>query len=325
MFNNKIIFITWWTWTWWQAIIKNLLEWWNVKKIIIFSRWEDKQVSMEREFDNKKLQFVLWDIRNKDLLRKITQWVDYIIHLAALKHVSKCEENNSEAIWININWTQNIIDISIENKIDKVLYISTDKAVDPYNLYWDTKAISEKLITNANKYLNNEKTIFYTIRAWNILWSNWSVIKVFFNQIRNKKTLMVTNLNMKRFYVTIEEIISLITYSFSKSKGWEIYILKWDIFSLKNILDLMIDIYWDWKEKISELWMKKWEKIDEILISNNEINNTYEIEKKYFVIDSLWRNNYKNYNVSFKNYSTTIQKKNDFKKLRKNIINLLWK
>jgi len=307
MFNNKVIFITWWTWTWWQAITKALLKSYDVKKIIVFSRSEYNQVKMENLFSDSRLQFILGDTRNLDLLKKVTTWVDFIIHLASLKHISKCEYNNSEAISINIWWTQNIIDAAIYNNVKKVLNISTDKAVDPYNLYWNTKAISEKIISSANNYLSNKGTIFYNIRAWNILWSNGSVLEIFHNQIVNKKPITITDLEMKRFYNTIEEIVELISYSFEKSKWWEIYVLKWRVLSLKEILNIMLDIYWNRKEEIIYLWAKKWEKINETLISINEASTTFVANDKYYLIDSLW--NYSDIfdKVDFDTYSTNNQ------------------
>lgn len=319
MFEDKVIFITWWTWTWWQAIIKSFLETQKMKMIIVFSRSEDKQVEMERNFNDKRLKFLLWDIRNKELLKKYTFWVDYIIHLAALKHITKCEYNDEETIWINITWTQNIIDVAIENNIKKVLYVSTDKAVNPYSLYWNTKAISERIITAANNYHYNKSTVFFTLRAWNILWSNWSVIKLFHKQIINKKLLTVTDFNMRRFYVSIDEIASFINYTFSKSKWWEIYIVWWEVLSLKDIYNIMIELYWTWDEKVIKLWMKKWEKKYEELISKEELKNTYIIDKNLFVIDNLWKINNKLEKVKFDNYSTKNQKSQNIDKIKENI------
>lgn len=326
MFNDKIIFITWWTWTWWQAIVKDLLKNYNVKKIIIFSRSEDKQVNMEKEFNNDKLLFILWDVRNKELLQKVTIWVDYIIHLAALKHISKCRENPEEAVSINIDGTKNIIDVAIINNIKKALYISTDKAVDPYNLYWNTKSISEKLFINANKDIRNPKTTFFILRAWNILWSNGSVLKIFYNQLISYRPITVTDLDMRRFYISMYEVINLIYFAFNYTKWGEIFIPKCEVLSLEDLLSIFLEIYWKWNEKIVKLWIKKWEKINEILISSNEVTNTYTInDGKAFLIDNLWNNPSNLEKVKFNEYSTLTEynKSNlDVDKIKKDIIKL---
>lgn len=305
MFDNKIIFITGWTWTWWNAITTYLLNNFNVNKIIIYSRSEDKQVMMQNKFCNDKLKFILWDIRDSELLIQSTRWVDYIIHLAALKHITKCLENPSEAISININWTQNIINSALINNVKKVLYISTDKAVEPYNLYWNTKAIWEKLISEANNNILNKNTVFFTLRAGNILWSNWSVLKIFYNQILKNNSVTITNFNMKRFYILISDILSLILFSFKHSIWWEIYVPICDVLSLKDLLKIFLKSF-DYKDiNVKEIWIKKWEKIDEVLISNSEVNNTYILEEvdAYF-IDTLLIENKNNKKVNFTEYST---------------------
>ncbi len=305
MFNGKIIFVTWWTWTWWQAIIKYLLVNYDIKKIIVFSRNEDKQVLMEKDINSKKLTFILWDIRNKEQLLKFSKWVDYVIHLAALKHIYKCSENSDEAISINIVWTQNLIDVCIENKIKKCLYISTDKAVEPYNLYWNTKAIWEKIIIWANSYsYNNWICKFFVLRAWNIIWSNWSVFRIFANQIKSGVPITITNIDMKRFYVKISDVVKLIELSFKITKWWEIFVLKWKVLSLKEVLDLVIDIFKLKNYKTIKIWSKTWEKKDEVLISSKEIENTFDYKWKYFIISD---NSYYNKNlkkVDFISYST---------------------
>lgn len=327
MFDNKIICITWWTWTWWQAITQSLLQSFNVKKIIIISRWEDKQVNMERSFNNKKLSFVLCDVRNKWLLKKITKGVDFLIHAAALKHITKCEENQEETVSINVQGTQNIVDISIENNIKKVLYISTDKAVEPYNLYGRTKALGENIIIHANTRIDNKTTNFFTLRAGNILWSNWSVLSVFRQQVQNKVELTVTDLSMKRFYISIKDITDFILYIFQIAKWWEIFIPKCVVLSLKDILDIIMSEYW--VVKINEWGIKKWEKKDEVLITTNEIDSSYQLNDKYLLIDSLWKHMGHFKQVDFNIYSTNSEysknNSNSLIKIEQDIISLLWK
>ncbi len=287
MFHNTTILITWWTGTWWQAIVQSLLEKYQIKKVIVLSRSEDRQVQMERIMHSSKIQFVLWDIRNWELLKKVLHWVDYVIHLAALKHISKCQENPEEAISINVQGTQNLIDAAIFNKVKKVLYVSTDKAVDPYNLYGNTKAIWEQLCIHAN--VNQKETIFSVLRAGNVLWSNGSVVQVLFHQIMNHRPLTITNPNTRRFYITINEIIDLIYFSFCTSIGWEIFIHRWRVISLKDLTECMIGLYWRWNEEILQIGMRNWEKQDEILISRNESSDILFLNDSYFLLDILGR------------------------------------
>lgn len=319
MFHNKTIFITWWTWSWGQSLTRSILQTYNVKKIIIFSRNEDKQVAMKRNFNSDKIHFILWDIRDKELLLKVTKNTDYVIHLAALKHIPKCEENNSEAVWINILWTQNIIDVAIINKVKKVIYISTDKAVDPHNIYGNTKAIGEKMTINANNYIYNDGTIFYALRIGNILGSNGSVIRIFYEQIKAKKTITVTDFDMRRFYVSFEEVVEFIFYTFRVANGWETFVLKWDVLSLKDIIDILLDLYWDWSEEIKEIGIREGEKRDESLISSHEVEKTFILDNKIFLIDSFLKNSENLKKVDFDTYSTKTQREKDIKSVRKKI------
>ena len=304
MFNDKIILITWGTWTWWQAIVENLLESYKPEKIIVFSRSEDKQVKMQRVFNSAKLTFILGDIRNKDLLLNVTDWVDYVIHAAALKHINKCEENCNEAIEINIIWTQNIIDVSIKNKVKKVLYISTDKAVEPYNLYGNTKAISEKLIINANTHIYNKWTTFFILRAWNVLWSSGSVLEVFYNQIKASLPITITHFEMHRFYITLDEIIKCILFAFDCSRGWEIFIPKCGVSSLRDLLKIMLSVYWKGDEEINEIWARHGEKLNEVLISKSEVAYAYTVNNRLYLIDLLNRNTWAYPKVDFLEYAT---------------------
>jgi UDP-glucose 4-epimerase len=171
--------------------------------------------------------------------------------------------------------------------------------------------------------LNNKNTIFFIVRAWNIFWSNWSVVKLFYNQIRNNVPLTITDYDMKRFYISVEEIVNLIIFWFYNSVWWEVFIPRCHVLSLKQILDTIITLYWNWKENIKQIWKRKWEKINEILISNNEIENTYIANDNYFIIDCLNKNLVKKEKVNFYEYSTKDFSWNiDYKKIKEIISNI---
>ena len=285
------IFVSWWTWTWWNAIIEKLINLDNVNEIIVFSRWEEKQVLMQKRINNSKLKFFIGDIRNREKLMKLLGWIDYVIHLAAMKHITKCEENPYEAISINIEWTKNLIEASIYNKVKKFLYVSTDKAVDPYNIYGNTKALWEKLVTNANKFIYNSWTVFFSIRTWNIIWSNWSIIRVFLEQIKKWLPLTITDFSFKRFYIDINDVVNLILYAFSIAKWGEIFVLWWKVYSVKDIYNIFCKIF-NKNLEYKLIWWFPWEKKNEVLISKYESWKSYFIDNgKYIVIDNfnnLW-------------------------------------
>ena len=180
--KNSIILITGGTESWGKELVKQLLKKECPKEIRIYSRGEQEQVKMKREFQNKTLSFYIGNIRDKNRLMLACKNVDYIFHLAALKHVPVCEENPWEAVKTNIIGTQYLIECSLENNVKKVIYISTDKAVDPLNLYGVTKAASEKLIIAAN--LTKEITDFVCIRGGNVTGTKGSVIPLFKEQIQ---------------------------------------------------------------------------------------------------------------------------------------------
>ena len=183
MFDNSIIFVSGGTGSWGNELVTQLLENHSPKEVRIYSRGEHKQVEMKSTFKNdSRLKFIIGDIRDKNILTLAMKNVDYVFHLAALKHVPVCEENSWEAVLTNIYGTQNIIESAIENNVKKVIDISTDKAVDPFNHYGVTKACSEKMIINAcHNYITDTK--FVCIRGGNVLGTNGSVIPLFKSQI----------------------------------------------------------------------------------------------------------------------------------------------
>jgi len=177
MFNGTRIFVSGATGSWGTTLITMLLEKYNVEEIICFSRGELQQVLMKRKFNSSKLKFVIGDIRDYEAVLAATKNIDYIFHLAALKHVPVCEENVQETIKTNINGTTNIVNAAIANRVKKVIDVSSDKAVEPINLYGMTKAVGEKIIVQANDL--TDYTRFVCIRGGNVMGSSGSVIPFF--------------------------------------------------------------------------------------------------------------------------------------------------
>lgn len=310
MFKEKVVLITGGTGSWGQCLTSYLLKE-EVKEIRIFSRNELSQVKMSREFDNQKLIFMIGDIRDKDRLDEAMKNVDYVFHLAALKHVPICEEQPYEAILTNIIGTNNVIEAAIKNKIKKVIDVSSDKAVSPHNLYGLTKAASEKLIIAANK--KTDITKFVCIRAGNVMGSNGSVIPLFIDRIKNKKDIYITDDGMTRFFITLDEAILLLIKAAKISLGGEILVMKMPALKIIDLARVLIKEYGDDDIKISYSGIRPGEKIHEELISNIETKNTYQLDKNYYLIvptimESKLITNYSNFKnldrVSFSNFNS---------------------
>lgn len=284
MLNNKTIFITGWTGSWGNELTTQILEKYNPKEIRIYSRGEHKQVEMKQKFwYNPKLKFIIGDIRDKNILWFAMNWSDVVFHLAALKHVPVCEENPWEAVLTNIYGTQNVIECALENKVDTVIDISTDKAVDPFNHYGCTKACWEKMIINANINYNSE-TKFVCIRGWNVIWTNGSVIPLFKKQILNNNAITITDPLMTRYLMSTKEAIGLIFNALEYSVWWEVFVMRMPGTTVDIIADAMIELFWDTDTQKIIVWMRPWEKKHEVLVSKNEMPFARILNENYFVI-----------------------------------------
>jgi UDP-N-acetylglucosamine 4,6-dehydratase len=284
MLQQSTILVTGGTGSWGHELIEQLLEKYDPNEIRIYSRGEHKQVEMRAHFNNDpRLRFIIGDIRDRSILSLAMVGVDYIFHLAALKHVPVCEENTWEAVLTNIYGTQNVIECAIENKVKKVVDISTDKAVDPFNHYGVTKACAEKMIVNASfNYFCETK--FVCIRGGNVLGTNGSVIPLFKKQILKGNKITITNSEMTRYLMSKSDAIQLVFEAVDKSIGGEIFVMRMPATSVKIMADAMIKLFGNNETKIDLIGMRPGEKIDEVLVSKNEAPFTKIVDKKYFVI-----------------------------------------
>jgi UDP-N-acetylglucosamine 4,6-dehydratase/5-epimerase len=283
LFTNKTILVTGGTGSWGNELVSQLLEK-DPKEIRIFSRNETSQVLMKQKFENHpKLTFVIGDVRDKEAVREASQKVDYIFHLAALKHVPVCEFQPLEALKTNVMGTQNIIDAAIENNVEKVINISTDKAANPSNFYGFTKAMGEKLIINAN--VLTDKTKFVCVRGGNVLGTNGSVIHVFKHGIKTKSKIGITDKKMTRFFLTIKDAIKLLFKATYESHGGEIFVMKMPTCKIMDLAKVLIDEYSPDKEVvIEESGIRPGEKLHELLLTEFESQNTIVYDNEYFVI-----------------------------------------
>jgi len=280
--DNKIILITGGTGSFGKKITEVILKEYNPRAIRIFSRGELEQQKMQEQFkgykNNDKLRFFIGDVRDKDRLHRATYGVDIIIHTAALKQVPTCEYNPIEAVKTNVDGAANIIDIAIDNNIKKVMNLSTDKAVYPVNLYGATKLVAEKLFTQGNVYRGENKTKFSCVRYGNVMGSRGSVIPIFLKQ-KVEGIITITDIDMTRFWITLEQATHFVLDCIDNMQGGEIFIPK--IPSMK-IIDLAKVIAPQSKIKITGI--RPGEKINETLLTGEEAYHAKEF-KNYFIIE----------------------------------------
>ncbi len=280
VFNNATILITGGTGSWGKELVLQLLTH-QPKKVIVFSRNEDRQVSMRREIADKHLTFHIGDIRDKEALLQALRGVDYVFHLAALKHVPVCEEHPLEALKTNVNGTQNLIDAAIAAHVKKVIHVSTDKAVDPANFYGFTKAVGEKIMIHANE--NGSVTRFICVRSGNVLGTNGSVLHLFIDQIKNDQEVTITDNEMTRFFLTQADAIKLLLKAATDGDGGEIFVLNMPACNISDLAKVLIKHYG--KElKTTETGMRPGEKLFEVLLSNKEMAHTVLYGQNYFVV-----------------------------------------
>ncbi|MBW9158424.1 MULTISPECIES: SDR family NAD(P)-dependent oxidoreductase [Clostridium] len=281
MFEGKSILITGGTGSWGNELTTQLLQM-NPNQIIIYSRSELNQVNMQRKFNNPKLKFIIGDIRDYDSIKQATKDVQYIFHLAALKHVPICEEQPYEAIKTNITGVKNLINAAIENNVVKVIDVSTDKAVEPINVYGMTKAIGEKLIIHASTISENTK--FVCIRAGNVLGTNGSVVPYFIDQVKRGNEITITDTEMTRYFLTLKQAIQLIFKAIKSSIGGETFVMKMPGYKIVDIASIIQDEFGNEHCSVKIIGKRPGEKVHEVLISNYEAENAYIYDKDYFII-----------------------------------------
>lgn len=285
MLNDKSILITGGTGSFGRAFTKYILTHYNPKKIIIYSRDEFKQFIMQNEFREyaAKLRFFIGDVRDRDRLLRAFNGVDYVIHAAALKQVPACEYNPAEAIKTNINGAQNVIDAALDCHVKKVVALSTDKAVNPVNLYGGTKLVSDKLFIAANAYAGSEDICFSVVRYGNVAGSRGSVIPYFHDIIKNGGTeLPITDYRMTRFWISLEQGVELVIKALGEAKGGETFISKIPSFKVTDLAEAMLPGC-----KRPEVGIREGEKLHEIMITAEDSMNAYEYDKHFIIYPQI--------------------------------------
>ena len=283
MLNNKTILITGGTGSFGKKFLEMILDRYDPHRIIIYSRDEYKQSVMKAEYSKKydmsKVRFFIGDVRDKDRLYRAFDHVDYVIHAAAMKQVPTCEYNPFEAIKTNIHGAQNVIDAAIDRGVKKVVALSTDKAVNPINLYGGTKLVSDKLFITANAYSKISKTKFSVVRYGNVAGSRGSIIPIFKNIIDNGgNELPITDMRMTRFWITLEQGVELVFKALAESEGGETYISKIPSFHISDLAEAMLPGC-----KIKEIGIREGEKLNEVMVTKDDCRSTYEFDKHYII------------------------------------------
>lgn len=286
MLNDKTILVTGGTGSFGKCFVKYVMTHYNPKKIIIYSRDEFKQFLMQNEMKEyaDKLRFFIGDVRDKERLTRALKGVDYVIHAAALKQVPACEYNPNEAIKTNIHGAMNVIDACLDSgSVKKVVALSTDKAVNPVNLYGGTKLVSDKLFIAANAYSGTNDINFSVVRYGNVAGSRGSVIPFFNNIIKNGgKELPITDYRMTRFWISLTQGVELVIKALKEAKGGETFISKIPSFKITDLAQAMLPGC-----EMPEVGIREGEKLHEIMVTVEDSMTTYEYDKHFIVYPQM--------------------------------------
>ena len=283
VFKNKKILITGGTGSLGKALTKRLLVE-EVDVIIIFSRNENKQVIMQSEFNDDRLKFLIGDVRDLPRLQRALEGIDIVFHAAALKHVAIVEHNPLEAINTNVIGSRNLLEACISENVDTVVAVGTDKAVSPLNTYGVTKLLMEKLFTTASNYLDTDrhKTKFISLRYGNVLGSSGSVIPKFIQQIKSKQKITITDPEMTRFSISMDEALDFIIDSAISGKGSEVFIPKLRAYKIDDVKTALHELIGNTGEE--KIPVRQGDKFHETLINTDEMRTTLESTSKYVIL-----------------------------------------
>lgn len=286
MFDDKAILITGGTGSFGRQYVRTILSRYRAKKLIIYSRDELKQFEMAQEFPDTRypcMRYFLGDVRDRDRLTLAMRGVDFVIHAAALKQVPAAEYNPMECIKTNIHGAENVIHSAIQNEVEKVIALSTDKAASPINLYGATKLVSDKLFVAANNITGGHRTRFAAVRYGNVVGSRGSVVPLFKRLIDQKaESLPITDARMTRFWITLQQGVDFVLKNFARMRGGEIFVPK--IPSIR-IVDLAAAMAPDLPRHV--VGIRPGEKIHEIMCPADDSHLTLEFHDHFVIIPTI--------------------------------------
>ncbi len=281
MLNNKVILITGGSGSFGKKFIERVFAKYKPRKIIVYSRDEYKQFKMRQQYKkwDSRIRYFIGDVRDKERLMRAFEGVDYVIHAAALKQVPACEYNPIEAVKTNISGAQNIVEAAIDRGVRRIVALSTDKAVNPINLYGATKLASDKLFIAANAYSGARATVFSVVRYGNVAGSRGSVIPFFKMLIdKGEAALPITDGKMTRFWITLDQAVDLVFLALATAKGGETYVSKIPSFKITDLAKAMAP-----GGRLTDVGMREGEKLHEMMVTEYDSFTTYEYDKHYII------------------------------------------
>ncbi len=283
--KKQVILVTGGTGSFGKRFIEIMLKEYHPAKLIVFSRDEQKQHEMRQSgYDHPSLRYFIGDIRDEPRLRRAFEGVDIVVHAAALKQVPACEYNPMEAVKTNILGSSNVIDAALDANVKRVIALSTDKAVNPINLYGATKLAAEKLFVQSNAYAGGRETRFACVRYGNVVGSRGSVVPVFFRQ-RESGVMTITDERMTRFWISLEQGVRFVIRCLEEMHGGEVFVPKIPSMKVIDLARAMAP-----KARIEIIGIRPGEKLHEVLISEDEVRTVIELKDMYVVqpAESMW-------------------------------------
>ena len=307
MFDNKVLMITGGTGSFGKAVLKRFLET-NIREIRIFSRDEKKQDDMRTRFNNPKLKFYIGDVRDFGSINNALKGVDYVFHAAALKQVPSCEFYPMEAIKTNVSGTENLIEAAVANNVKRVILLSTDKAVYPVNAMGISKALAEKLLIAKSRMLNDSETVLCATRYGNVMASRGSVIPLFVSQIKQQQPLTITDPNMTRFLMSLEQSVELVLFAFENGRQGDIFVQKAPASTISVLVQAIKEIF-NSNSDTRVIGTRHGEKLYESLISREEMAKAEDMGSYYRIPADNRDLNYSHY---FSEGEKTISELDDY-------------
>ena len=304
MFKDNTLLITGGTGSFGNAVLKRFIGT-DIGEIRIFSRDEKKQEDMRISFSNDKLKFYIGDVRDYQSISNAMSGVDYVFHAAALKQVPSCEFYPMEAIKTNIIGTENVLNAAMSHKVNKVVVLSTDKAVYPINAMGISKAMAEKLVVAKARHYESSNTVVCATRYGNVMASRGSVIPLFISQLLKKKPLTITDPEMTRFLMSLADSVDLVLHAFKNAEQGDIFVMKSPASTIRDLAQALIEIF-NSRSEIKLIGTRHGEKLFESLISREEMAKAIDLDKFYKIPPDNRDLNYSNYfvdgNKSISNY-----------------------
>ena len=292
MFKNKTLLITGGTGSFGNAVLRKFLST-NIKEIRIFSRDELKQDNMRKKYDSKKLKFYIGDVRDKNSINDAMRGVDYVFHAAALKQVPSCEFYPMQAVKTNIVGTENVLNSAISFGVEKIIALSTDKAVYPINAMGISKAMMERVVVSAGRNVNN--TVIACTRYGNVMASRGSVIPLFIDQIKQGKPITITDPKMTRFVMSLDDAVDLVLFAFENAKSGDIFVQKAPAATVELLADSIKKILGVPNYEVKIIGTRHGEKLYETLLTKEEMVKAIDMKKYYRIPADVRDLNYSKY------------------------------